>query len=99
MYLLKFETNSQTNLTRAERARGYEKGTKEILTLEVGCSRSESIKVYKLAAEAEDCFVEYIVKLDHRAQTRPLTQAKFARDIQIKEKLSRPLARVPRQIT
>jgi hypothetical protein len=52
------ETYSQTQLTRAERARGYQKRIEERLTLLGSCSRSKGIKIYELAAEAENRFVE-----------------------------------------
>src|SRR5882724_11911082 len=87
------ETYSQTNLTRAKGACGHEKCIQEILTLHIGCGRSKRVKVYEFTAEAEDRFVKYIVKLDRGTKTHLLAQTKLARDIQIKEKLSRSVAR------
>ena len=61
------EANSQTNLTGAERVRGDEERIEECLALLRCRGRRKGIEVYKLADEAEDRFVEHIVKLNQRA--------------------------------
>ena len=96
---LEIKANAQTNLARAEGARGHEKRVEECLPLRRRRGRSEGVEVDEFAAEAEDRFVQHIVKLHYRTKPQMFTQAKLTRDIQIKEKLPRSLAGVTRQVS
>ena len=63
------------------------------------CSRRKGIEVDELAAEAEDRFVEHVIKLDCRAQPHLFAQTKFAGDVEVEEKLAGTLTGVARQVS
>jgi hypothetical protein len=97
--LLEVETHAEPNLSRAQGARGDKKRIEECPTLLGRRSGREGIKVYEFAAEAVDRFVEYVVKLHYRTQPHMFGQAKFPRNIQVEEKLTRTVSGVARQVS
>lgn len=96
---LEVEANAEANLAWAECASSYQKRVEKRLPLFGRRGRCEGVEVDELTTEAEDGFVQHIVKLHHRPHTNLFSETKFTSDIQIEEELSRTLAGIARQVS
>ncbi len=98
LLLSKIESNTHPHRARSERARRYEEGVGESLSLRVGRARAQGVEVDELRAEGEDGLVEHVVELDDGPQARALRQAELARDVEVECEEARPASGVARQI-
>src|SRR6185503_3410514 len=91
---LEIESYAEADLALSQGALRHEKLIDEGLSLRGGGTWAKRAKVDELAAKAEYGGVQDVVEFSHQAQAHLFVEPELARDVQIKNELTRARARV-----